>query len=294
MNVCIRAANRAVLCLFHLASLCDAFSRFPSIEQRKFKAPAMMKKADSKPWTPIVPKVVDFSYGPLVTEHGVEKSAFEEFFSKIESPSYCGYKWELVDNNVVIYDMVDVPHEEAAEAFNYMITQEAVLGGWGAYLRYLRSSRLKNPAPSGSNWEPDNAYLPTNRAGPIGSFDESARYPTMVLEVAISESDDHVVDKAQKYLDPKTTIQIVLVLLVRPKLEGADRLQVFKFERGQQNPCWRCSFADPVCTQPNDPAFRLPIPIRLLFENAPPPPALAGRTNIELDLFIWKTRMALN
>jgi hypothetical protein len=82
---------------------------------------------------------------------------------------------------------------------------------------------------------------------------------------------------------------IVLVLLVRPDLNGADRLQALKFERGQQNPCWQCSFADPVCSQAGNASFVLPLPVSLLFENAPTPAALAGKSHVELDLFAWKS-----
>lgn len=195
--------------------------------------------------------------------HGVEKSFFEDFFSKIDSSSYCGYKWDLVDNNVVIYDMVDMPHEKAASAFEFVITSEALLGGWDDYLQFGRSGKFKNPAPKDSNWQPDNSYFPAQRQGPIGSYDESDRFPTMVWEVALSESDD---PKAHKYLGPGTTIQIVFVFLVRPNFIGADRLQVLKFERGKQNPCWQRSFAEAVCLQAGDPAFMLPIPVGLLFD----------------------------
>ena len=95
----------------------------------------MMRKTDSKTrahvWAPIVPRVVDLSNGSLVTEHGVEKSAFEDFFSKIESSSYRGYKWELVDNNVVIYDVVDMPHEKAAQCFRVCYHKRGLTGRVG-------------------------------------------------------------------------------------------------------------------------------------------------------------------
>jgi hypothetical protein len=74
--------------------------------------------------------------------------------------------------------------------------------------------------------------------------------------------------------------------MIRPDVRGADRLQAMKFERGpgQSRPSWKCSFADPVCTQADDPMFRLLNPVNL-FDNAPIPAALVGRTNVELDFF---------
>ena len=216
--------------------------------------------------------------------HGVEKSFFEDFFSKIDSSSYCGYKWELVNNNVVIFDTVNMPHEKASRAFERVIGKEPLLDD----LYFGGCGLLKNPDPRDSNWQPDRSYFPSQRQGPMGSNDETTPYPTMVLEVATTETDDHVFDKAHKYLGPNTAIQIVVVLLVRPTYNGADRLQALKFERGQQNPCWQCSFADPLCTVAGNPSFRLPLPVGLLFDNAPTPVALAGKINVDLDLFLWK------
>ncbi len=54
----------------------------------------------------------------------------------------------------------------------------------------------------------------------------------MVLEVASSESDEHVFSIAHKYLGPRTAIQIVFVLLFRPKLIGANRLECFAVALG--------------------------------------------------------------
>ena len=254
---------------------------------------SLKRTTETQVWEPKVPEVVSLSNGALVTEHGVEKSAFEAFFEKMETPSYCGYKWELVNNNVVIFDIANTPHEKAAGAFDFVLIRELILGGWEDDLLLSRSSKFVNPDPKCSNWQPDSSFVPNQRRGVMGSFDELSPYPTMVLEIASSETETHVIDKAREYLGPKTDIQIVIVLLIRPDERGADRLQALKFERGpgQYMPCWKCSFADPVCTQAGDPMFRLQIPVNLLFDNAPIPAALAGRTNVELDLFLWTKRL---
>ena len=47
---------------------------------------------------------------------------------------------------------------------------------------------------------------------------------------------------------------------------------------------------DPNCTVPGDPNFQLRLPVRLLFEGAPIPPALVRFENVVLDLFAWKSR----
>ncbi len=133
----------------------------------------MMTKTDPKVWAPAIPKVIDLSLGPFVTEHGVEKSAFEAFFSDTKSSRYCGYKWELVDNKAVIYDMVEMPHEKAGRAFDSVVVEEALQGGWRKTLRLGGSGRLNNPDLNDSNWEPDCSYFPGLRKGPMGSNDEA-------------------------------------------------------------------------------------------------------------------------
>jgi hypothetical protein len=104
--------HSSFLCVY-----CEAFTLSLGKVLRISTVPTMMTKAQSQVWAPTVPKVVDLSKGALLTEHGVEKSAFEAFFSKIESTSYCGYKWNLVNKNVFIVDTVNMPHEKASRAF---------------------------------------------------------------------------------------------------------------------------------------------------------------------------------
>ena len=279
----------AFLVLATVTYFCEAFTpQFGNV--LKFTT-AKMQRAETPLWTPTLPKLVDLTDGPLVLERGVEKSAFESFFSDTDTSSYYGYKLELLDNNVCIYDMVDMPHEKAIHAFDCVLISEAIRGNWLDNLRFGGSGRLKNPSQKDSDWQPDGSYFPDRRLGPVGSTDGTTRYPTMVLEVASSETDNHVKAKAIEYLGPNTSIQIVLVLLIRPNAQGADRLKALKYERGHSvNPCWECSFADPQCIRAGDPAFRLPLPINLLFDNAPTPAALAGKSNVELDLFLWKDK----
>ena len=141
---------------------------------------------------------------------------------------------------------------------------------------------MVNPDPDDSDWQPDSSFFPDGRQGPKGSADQTSPYPTMVLEVATSETDDHVKAKAAKYLIPRTTIQIVIVLLIRPKEHGADCLKMLKYERGQMvNPCWECSIGSPACTVPGDPSFKLLLPVKLLFDNVPIPLTLTGKTHVE-------------
>jgi hypothetical protein len=281
-----------LLCLLEVAAraaFCEAFS--PGYVPFSISVKMLVQKTstESQIWVPKLPKKFDLSQGAILTEAGITKDAFEAFFAKQETSSYAGYKWEMVDNKVYIYDMADTPHERASGAFNLVFIEESIQGGRVDDIIPLQSAALTNPDPNMSDWQPDSSILPSLRAGPLGSHDKLLRYPTLVLEVASSEDDGHVISKAKSYLGPNTSVQIVLVLLLRPKKKGADRLEVRKFERGQPltNP-WSCSFGDPVCIRAGDPAFQLQLSVDLLFDNAPLPTALVGGSHVELDLFRWK------
>jgi hypothetical protein len=281
--------NLTLMGLFLFAGCCEAFCPQLRHLMKSQVSACVSRKPITQAWVPFVPKVIDLSQGPLVTDSGITKQQYEAFFSQIESASYCGFKWELAENEVRIYDMADVPHESASRAFENVFLKEAMRGGWDDSIKFTGGAKLFNPDPTNSNWEPDCSYLPVGRKGPKGSFDESIPYPTMILEVAASENDYHVKRKAVQYFAPNTAIQIVLVLLIRPELQGADRLQVLMYQRGQKNnPCWECAFDDPLCTQAGDSNFRLQLPVRLLFDQANIPSALAGQNYVELDLFKWK------
>ena len=275
-----------LFCVF--LGLCEAFS--PRLRHRlKSEISACVnQKPKTQMWTPTVPKVVDLSKGALVTDSGITKQQYQAFFSQIESASYCGFKWELAENEVRIYDMANTPHESACGAFDHVLLREAIRSGWEENAKFTRSVELFNPDHNGSNWRPDCSFLPVGRRSAMGSVDKMIPYPTMVIEVASSETDCHVKRKAVEYLGPDTSIQIVLVLLIRPELVGANRLEMLMYHRDQINPCWKCAFDYPLCTQAGDPKFSLKLPVRLLFDRANVPRALAGRNFVELDLFIWK------
>ena len=85
---------------------------------------AKMQKTTAQTWAPTVPKVVDLSQGAILTDSDVLKSEFENFFAKLEEPYYHGYMWELIDNNVFIYDMADSLHEKAVRAFDGVFRDE--------------------------------------------------------------------------------------------------------------------------------------------------------------------------
>ena len=89
-------------------------------------------------------------------------------------------------------------------------------------------------------------------------------------------------------LAPDTTIQIVVVIVIRSDRPGPDSLELFKLQRDRLDQHFE--LGNPNCTVPGDPSFELHLPVRLLFDDAPIPPALAGCGNIVMDLFSWKSR----
>jgi Uma2 family endonuclease len=223
---------------------------------------------------------------PFLTEHGVTRDQFEDFFGKLEAHSYEGFKWEWRKGEVLIYEVVGMPHEAAAHNFNFQFCTASMAEGYGRALRMIGSTRLRNPDPNESNWEPDCSYAPVARNGPFGDLEHLTPYPTMVVEVASSETDNHVLKKGRAYLSWGTTIQIVVIILIRPDLEGADTLQVWKFQRDRTDQHFR--LGDPNCIAMGDPNFQLRLPVRLLFDDAPIPPALVGVENVLFDLFSFK------
>ena len=69
-------------------------------------------------------------------------------------------------------------------------------------------------------------------------------------------------------------------------LEGADSLQLWKIQRDRTDLHFR--LGDPNCIAMGDPNFQLRLPGRLLFDDAPIPPALVGVENVVFDLFSFK------
>ena len=53
----------------------------------------------------------------------------------------------------------------------------------------------------------------------------------MVVEVASSESTEHVLNKGWALLSYSTTIQIVVIILIRLHIGGTQSLQLWKLQR---------------------------------------------------------------
>ena len=95
-------------------------------------------------------------------------------------------------------------------------------------------------------------------------------------------------EEGQAFLSHGTSIQIVIIILIRPEIEGAGSLQIWKLQRDGLD--MHLELGNPNCTVADDPGFQLRLPVRLLFDDAPIPPALVGVENVLLDLFAWKRR----
>jgi hypothetical protein len=237
-------------------------------------------------WCPLVPKVkVELPYS---TESGISKEQFEDFFGKLERQRYEGFYWEWSNGTVTMYEYASTKHGFAARSFDIELGFSAFTGGWERSLTFLGTGRLKNPNQYESNWEPDGAYKVKGRNGPVGHVDYPTPYPTVVLEVACLEPTIHVMNKGRALLSPDTTIQIVIIILIRPEIQGKGSLQLWKLQRDGLDVHFE--LGNPNCTVEGDPDFQLRLPVRLLFDDAPIPPALVGVENVLLDLFAWKRR----
>ncbi len=165
-----------------LAGLCESFSPM-FYKSNTHSVSEKMQKPTAQTWAPTVPKVVDLSQGAHVSERGVQKCEFEKFFAKIEQFHYHEYMWELIDNNVLIYDRTDSRHEKAFGAFDGVFRDFSVLGDWKDQSFNAGSMELINQdSPKDSKWRPDSSFDPTNRLGPIGRTDKTCCYPSLVVE----------------------------------------------------------------------------------------------------------------
>ena len=109
---------------------------------------------------------------------------------------------------MLIYDWAKSPHELAIGAFDSAFTDLARLGGWQSDIFSTRSMELINPDhPQDSNWQPDGSFLPKNRRSKVGSDDKLHPYSTLAVEIAASETNEHVIAKAHKYLVPSKAIE---------------------------------------------------------------------------------------
>ena len=136
-----------------------------------------------------------------------------------------------------MHDMANTPHESGCGAFDYVLLREAIRSGWEENVKLTQSVELFISDLNGSNLQPGFSFLSIGRRSAKGRVDKMIPYPMMVIEVASSETDNHVKRKAVKYLWPDTSIQVVLVLLIHPEQVGADRREMLMYQRGQPSPC---------------------------------------------------------
>ena len=74
---------------------------------------------------------------PFITEKGITREQFEDFFGKLGGHSYEGFKWEWKKGEVLIYEVVGLRHEVAAQNFNFEFRAAALAEGCGRALHML-------------------------------------------------------------------------------------------------------------------------------------------------------------
>jgi hypothetical protein len=126
------------------------------------------------------------------------------------------------------------------------------------------------------------------------------RWPNIIVEVAFSETEEHVLAKAEEWLNtaqnPDHGVQQVIVIkLEYPGLtDGHRRMKAWRYERGaDDNPVQEIEFGnhgpDNGATQPGIPGMQLHIPISSLYLPLPVPDGVGEA--LALDLFHIRRRV---
>jgi len=136
---------------------------------------------------------------PYVLAEGV---TLEEYEVRTEKFNICGL-WEWSDGKVIIYELPSDIHEICkAEISARLNSQFDSVRRSDAMIIGTASTRFRTNGESRrSGKEADLSFRPKKRAvtPPYGSDGDDKPWPNLVVEVAYSESEDHVLDKVKNY-----------------------------------------------------------------------------------------------
>ncbi|KAM9965536.1 hypothetical protein ACTFIW_005354 [Dictyostelium discoideum] len=233
-------------------------------------------------------------------------------YNRFES-KYNDYKFEYENNGglVVIYKNLSsgIGHVICAQSLNKMFLSVNNLYITEVLLSFLDITIL---LPQGHSRQPDSSFLPIGRPNWV---------PTVVIEVGVSQSTRHLVDRCYTYFS-KPHVEIVIGIKVFPKeADGTFKAIAFYFSLlGMLDNCQsiisfgsrRTSESDEnlflqlvnsenqnlltgvlssnqlINNIPNSQPFLINIPLATLLEGAVPPPQLLPNTEIAslpIDLF---------
>lgn len=186
------------------------------------------------------------------------------------------------------YDLPTRPHEAASRQLAHWFVPAC--GGPGN-IDSIGSTLM---SVGNNSYEPDDALIPVGRAtgGPLNACD-GKEFPTIVIESAHSETNLHVLAKAQEWIGATTTVQECWVIRVSsPKWVTAGRMWLKRFIRGIEGHThfefgtrYLPAYHGVQCTGRG--LVILTIPTATAFHGAPIPGGLPP--NVSIDLFDVQT-----
>ncbi|PKC54880.1 hypothetical protein RhiirA1_429757, partial [Rhizophagus irregularis] len=137
--------------------------------------------------------------------------------------------WEWKNNKVMIYELPFKPHETCIYAINKVISRACTAVDYtNSRILNLGATRIR---ADDSGKEADSCFRPMKARvlAPTGSDRESEPWPNVVVEVAYTESTDHVLKKVKEYWLPDLScVHDVIVVKIDPVPDGEipSRMQV--------------------------------------------------------------------
>jgi len=247
-----------------------------------------------------IPSVEELTPNKLPLIVGREIS-LQEFQRKCEtSLGIFPGKERTPQGDVIIYEMPSRVHNSVASCIWEQIA--TVMGANAVPLaQRIVAIGTSDCTSGGTTNQGDNGFIPYNLPRPaMNAADaEGNAWPTLVVEVAYSESLPHAQNKALTFwLGANTTVQDVLVFKIfNQYANGTRRLRVQLFSRGAAaNPVHDIDFGTggttdnaavpvPPCNALGIAAYQIPLSIARLFNGVAIPATLAGIAAINLDLF---------
>jgi len=215
-----------------------------------------------------------------------------------------GFRWEFKNGKVWIYELAHEAHDGSSGKILQKVVRQ--MGAFEDDVDVVTTPTWDNNA---ANWsyEPDGVikvagYRPG--PGPDAMDVVGNRWPNLVVEVALNESEPHVRLKALDWLNtctvPGTTgdrgVQQVIVIKIGTNLraDGHRTMKAMRFERGQPiNPVQEIEFGNHGgnngATVANLPGMQLNIPAAHLYRPNNPPVGLP--VTIDLDLFFVRQKI---
>ena len=230
---------------------------------------------------------------PFCIAENVTLKQFHEKCNRLESGG-C-FRWEFKDGEVWIYELPLAPHEDTA---GELISEIKLgLGQHGRDVVASSSPRCDNNA---ANWsyEPDGSvrvrdYRP-GEGHPDAADALGNRWPNIVVEVALAETEPHVRAKALSWLvtapvNANNGVQQVLVIKIGTTLrtDGHRTMKAWRYERGAAgNPVQEIEFGNHGpnhgATQAGLAGMQLLIPTASFYLPNAPPAGLAGPVAVDL------------